>query len=159
MQGSLMAESKHIPLKFPAIAPGDAPPSRPTSLQLQAEGKPPAAALIGVLLTGGKTVVVGGTSLIDPSDRLVPIISIVQLHDGMLRGWGLPIGHPHQELGFYYIDVAKGMAPFFFPDHAVDFVGTADARLTLPDATYEELIEMARYVFPFVGATAADPAI
>lgn len=143
---------KSIPVDFASIRT-DIPVPPPESLRF-AGGTSNAVTLIGTLLTSGYTIAVGGTSLIGAGQTVVPIVSIVRLNEGMLRGWGLAIGHPDKELAFNYIDVAHGMVAIdsVFPASNVDFVGTADQALAAPDAPVEQLVEIAQFVFPLITA-------
>ena len=139
-----------IPVEFADIEQPSPPLPPPGSLKKPSEKGDNAAALIATLLKNDQTVVVGGISLIGDKETVVPIISIVASHNGMLRGWVLPIGHPHMELAFNYIDVANGMPPIVMADAEVHFIGTAEPALTLPDANVAELIEIVQFVLPFI---------
>ena len=139
-----------IPVDFADIEQTNPPLPAPVTLRKPSEKADNAATLIAALLKKDQTVVVGGVSLIGSDEIVVPIISVVHSHNGMLRGWALPIGHPSMELGFHYIDVANGMPPVVMADAEVHFIGTADVSMTLPDANVGNLLEIAQFVLPFI---------
>ena len=138
-------------MEFEQIAYEGLPP-RPAFLLRPPDDDSSSAQRVARLLWEGKTVVVGGISLIGADMYVVPIISVLRLpkHHGMLHGWALAIGHPVKALAFDYFDVSKGQPADFMPNAIVYFIGETEERFASEDAPEDALIAIARFVFPFI---------
>ncbi len=131
-------------------------PPRPTTLrQPQNLRATQTDEAIVELLEGGKAVAYGGLSLVGEAGYIVYVVGFLQAKDGQsgqVKGWTLAIGHPEQENpDFRHVDTTVApLTEWPFPNTMTFFVGEAEEKLVVADASADELQAAARFILPFI---------
>lgn len=109
-------------------------------------------------LENGKTVVIGGLSLIGEKMYMVPTVGIIQLtkrepEGGDMRGWALHLGHPDEKFRkLCYFDTAQSAEDMALPlpNYLIYFACEINTEFTQEDADAETLMQIAHFVVPFI---------
>lgn len=109
-------------------------------------------------LENGKTVVVGGLSLIGEMGQIVGVVGIIRIstitpEGAHLKGWSLHIGHPNEKFRILrHFDTERSVEDTLLPlpNCMVYFACETDQALAEEDADAEVLMQIAHFVPPFI---------
>jgi len=109
-------------------------------------------------LENGKTVVIGGLSLVGEKMYIVPSIGIMQLTEhkpegAHLKGWALHLGHPDEKFRkLCYFDTSQSVedVELPLPNYLVYFACEIDPEFNQEDVDAEVLMRIAQFVLPFI---------
>lgn len=109
-------------------------------------------------IENGKTVVIGGLSLVGESGYMVLVVGIIKTGavtpDGAhLKGWSLHLGHPDEKfrmLRHFNTEQSVKDVCLPLPNYLVYFACETDSAFTEEDADAEVLTQIAHFVVPFI---------
>lgn len=109
-------------------------------------------------IENGKTVVIGGLSLVGESGYMVPVVGIIKTgavteDSTHLKGWSLHLGHPDEKfrmLRHFNTEQSIEDVCLPLPNCIVYFACETDSALIEEDADAETLMQIAHFVVPFI---------